>query len=266
MTIVEKSAQYFEKKHLISMATDHEDIAKALEDGSYFVEARKWYNAVYISPISERVFFIVITLIAAVIFVMAILSFMYLLPIKPRIPFVYRAKDIVGEIPNMIRLKSPTEPTNPALMRYYVSTYVNMRESYSESRFLVNRSFMQYYSDNNVFDEYNRQTHPSNPRSPIRLYGKYITLEAKIEKVTFERTQAGPSRAMVDFSTDEIGPDGRKKAQWTATVAFYYTDLIERDVIDPKTGDFTLEMDKPTFQVVSYDVKERLALPTNDKK
>lgn len=248
------------------MATEHEDIANALEDGSYFAQAREWYNTVYLNPISERVFFIVVTSLAAGVFIMAFLAFVYLLPIKPRIPFVYRTKDIVGTIPNMIRLKEPSEPTNPALIRYYVGTYVSMRESYSEAKFLVNRAFMQHYSDENVFDEYNRQTHPSNPRSPIRRFGKYIFVETKIENVVVDRASAGPSKAIIDFSTDEIGPDGRKKAQWTATVAFYYTDLVERDVIDPRTGEITLDYDQPTFQVVSYDVKERLALSADEKK
>lgn len=240
---------------------DYQQLAEIIEDGTYFIHARKWYDSIYIGPISERIYFIVITCISGVIFVTAVLALLYLLPIKPRIPFVYRAQDMVGEIPSMIRFKDPDEPSDPALIKYYLGTYVRMRESYSEDAFLVNRSFMKYYSDGAAFGEYNKQTHPSNPRSPIRRYGKYADVKVTLASVTYERSFSGPSRGTVNFSTEMISAEAKKKTDWTASIGFYYTNLVERDVIDERTGEITLDFDEPTFQVMSYDIRERLALP-----
>lgn len=240
------------------MKPSHEIIAEKLEDGSYFKEGRQWYSAIYISPISERIFFIILTCVAGLIFIMAVLALLYLLPIKPRIPFVYRAANMFEEVPTMVRLKKPEDPANPAIVRYYLSAYTTMRESYSEDKFLSSRAFVKAYSDPSVFDEYNRLTHPDNPRSPIRRFGRFIDLSAKVQSVRFDRS-AQPYKATVQFSTEEIGTSVSEKTNWTATINFFYTDLVERDVIDPKTGHIMLEFDEPTFQVVSYDVTERLA-------
>jgi len=244
---------------------DPAEVAAAIEDGSLFKEARDWYTAMYIGPISERVFFIVITSVAVVVCVMALLALAYLLPIKPRIPFVYYTKDIVGRIPTMTRFKEADEPSNPALIRYYLGALVTSYESYTEKKYFVNRSFMKYYGDEEMFAEYDRATNPSNPRSPIRTYGKYTEVKVNIENVTYERPATGPARGVVEFSTELVSPDSRKKTNWTATIGFYYTDLVAGDQIDPETGEITLSLQEPTFQAVSYDVKERLVLPEKEK-
>lgn len=234
-----------------------QDIRKSVDDGSYFGEGRKWYSLIYITPISERILFIIITSIAGVIFCFAVMSLINLLPIKPRIPFVYRAKDIVGEIPSMIRFKAPGEPSNPALIKYYLGLYVTMRESYQENRFLLRWKFMQNYSSAPVFAEYGRLTNPENPRSLIRQYGKYADVKTTIQEVTYDR-MVQPPQGVVHFSTEVVGTDNKKKTNWTATIRFEYTDLTETDHFDERIGDYILNFTEPTFKVVSYDVRERL--------
>lgn len=237
-----------------------DEIKQSLSDGTYFSEARKWYSLVYITPISERVLFIIITSIAAVIFCFAVMSLINLLPIRPRIPFVYRAKDIIGELPTMIRFKEPSEPSNPALVKYFLRTYVEMHESYQESLFLLRWKFVQHYSSSPVFLEYNRLTNPENPRSLIRQYGKYADVKTTINEVTFDRN-VQPYQGIVNFSTEVIGSDNPKKTNWTATIGFEYTDLTEKDHFDERLKDYVLDFTEPSFKVVSFDVRERL-LPT----
>lgn len=241
------------------MDSGPKEINQSIEDGSYFGEARHWYSLLYITPISERILFIIITAIAAVIFCFAVMSVYNLMPIKPRVPFVYRAKDIIGEVPSMIRFKAPDEPSNPALIKYYLGTYVTMRESYQESLFLMRWKFMQYYSNPSTFNEYNRLSNPENPRSLIRQYGKYADVKTMIHEVTFDR-EVQPYQGVVQFSTEVIGTGNRKKTDWTATIRFEYTDLIETDHFDEAINDYVLTYKEPTFKVVSYDVRERLAL------
>jgi type IV secretory pathway component VirB8 len=261
MTIVEKSGLSIIAMSMNIKPTDADnaEIAQKIADGSYFEEARKWYNILYIGPISERIFFIIITIIAIAITVFATLSVINLLPIKPRIPFVYRAKDFIGEIPNMIRLKQANDVSNPALIRYYLSTYVSMRESYDEDRFLMRWAFMRYYNDARTFQEYDRLTNPNNPRSPIRRYGKYADVAVTIDSVEYVQNVT-PYRATVNFSTEVIGTDQKKKTNWTATLGFEYTDLMESSYYSEKYKDYVLEYKEPTFRVVSYDVRERLVM------
>jgi len=238
--------------------SSHEIIAEKLEDGSYYKEARQWYNVMYLSPISERIFFVILTITSGVIFIFGVMALIYLLPISPRVPFIYSAKNIAKEIPVITRLRASKESTNPALIRYYLKVYAEMRESYSEDKFLLRREFVKVYSDPSVFNEYNRITHPDNPRSPIRRYGSFTDLKVQVKHITFDRS-AQPYKGTVYFTTEEVGPTSSEATNWMATINFFYTDLVERDVIDPKTGEIALEYDEPSFQVVSYDVTERLA-------
>lgn len=238
---------------------DLEDISQAIADGSYFEEGRKWYNVRYIGPISERIFFIIIAIIAIFITFCAAMSVVNLLPIKPRIPFVFRAKDIIGEIPRMERFKAANEPANPALIRYFLSTYVEMREAYDEGRFLMRYAFTRQYSDAQTFREYDRLTNPNNPRSPISRYGKYADVTVTVTNVQYDRSVT-PYRAIVDFSTEIIGTDQKKKTSWTATISFEYTDLTETTHFDERINDYVLEYSEPAFKVLSYDVRERLVM------
>lgn len=234
-----------------------EEITQSIADGSYFQEGRKWYNLLYIGPISERIFFIIIATIALFITFCAVTSVINLLPIKPRIPFVYRARDFIGEIPRMERFKAPNEPANPALIRYFLSTYVNMRESYDEGRFLMRYAFVRQYSDERTFREYDRLTNPNNPRSPISRYGKYADVTVTVHNVTYNRSIT-PYEAKVDFSTEIIGTDQKKKTSWTATISFEYTDLTQTTHFDERLKDYVLEYTEPTFRTLSYEVRERL--------
>ncbi len=241
------------------MSSEHEEIAERIEDGTYFEEARKWYNQIYISPISERISFIIITGFSIFIFIVAFLALLYLLPIKPRIPFVYHAKDMFHETPRMERLKKASEPPNPSLVNYYLGTYVEMRESYSEATYVLNQNFVKEYSDPRVFNEYFRMTSPNNPRSPIRQYGQYSKIGAVVRGIKYDRTTE-PARAIVRFSTIIVEPSDKTVTEWTADIEFYYTDLIERDVINEDTGEIYLEYDEPTFQVVGYEVREYIPI------
>ena len=235
-----------------------EELNKRIEDGSYFQHGRDWYNLMYIGPISERIFFIIITIIAAFIFVFAVSSVYNLLPIKPRIPFVYRAKDFIGEIPKMVRFKEPNEPSNPALIKYYLNLYTSMRESYEEDKYILQWMFVKNYSDKRTFREFERSTNPNNPRSPIRRFGKYADVKVKVSSVTYNR-ETLPYKGVVNFSTEVIGSEQqRRKTNWTATIGFEYTDLTETDYFDERLQDYVLNFEEPKFKVVSYDVRERL--------
>lgn len=242
---------------------DFESITQRIEDGSYFKEAHRWYALLFIGPISERIFFIIITIFSITILLFSCLALLYLLPIKPRIPFIYKTPDIINEIPRMIRLKEAYEPSNPALIKYYLKTFVEMRESYSESKFLTRRAFMKNYSDPRIFNQFDRISNPNNPRSPIRQYGKFSEIVVTISGIAYNR-ETNPAKARIYFSTQlqnlQVGQRGvGQRNDYVANIEFFYNDLTERDVINEDTGEITLDFDEPTFQVVGYDVTERFA-------
>lgn len=243
-------------------ASQDESLQRRIEDGSYYRDAREWYNHLYIAPISQRIFFIVVTCFTLCIFAVAVIAILNLLPISPRVPFVYRAKDMMNEHPRMERFKEPNEDSNPALVKYFLRTYVEMRESYNSRRYLMFKAFTKQYSASDVFNMYEQETNPNNPRSPIRIYGKFVDLKVDVQKVSYSLEQA-PFSANVDFSTEVIGLGSRTKTNWTATIRFEYTNLVERNTYDEGLGDYVLDFDEPTFRVIGYEKRERFESKNN---
>lgn len=238
-----------------------DEMRDKLQDGTYYTEARRWYDVLYISPISERIFFIVVTTCAAFVFLFAFIGLIELLPIKPRVPFVYYAKNMWDEYPWMQRLKRPQDPIDPALMKFYITEYVRRHEGYKESDFLLNQMFIRNYSEPGIFNEYQRLIHPENPRSPIRTYGRSAALYVYVRSYDVFPNQQGEGwLGRIGYTVEVLGTGERKKTDWTANILFLYTPMK----VDPQTQEIVPEMPENPFKVLRYDVSE--GLPQIEKK
>ncbi len=66
------------------MTEDYKKIAESIRSGKYFTEARGWFETVYISPVSERSFFLIIAILAGFTALFGIVAMSRLLPITKR--------------------------------------------------------------------------------------------------------------------------------------------------------------------------------------
>lgn len=235
-------------------------LTERIESGEYFREARSWYDLVYLSPISQRIFFIVVASFACLFMLFAVISVLNLLPISPRVPFaIYNDKPMQLH-PKMTRFKKATEPANPAILRFYLTSYVQKREGYSASRILANRAFILRHSVPDVGARYSKQISQSNPQSPVRRLGKNRNMVVEIRQVQLLEGDetSKQQRAQIDFSTSIIANELLQKTNWTAVIGYEYTGLQVRNTFDEALGDYRLDFDEPTFKVLSYDKRERL--------
>lgn len=235
-------------------------LTERIESGEYFREARDWYSILYLMPISQRVFFIVVACFACLFMFAAFISVGNLLPIAPRVPFpIYNDK--MQELkPRMERFKAAEEPANPAIKRFYLTTYIQRREGYSASQMLANRAFVLRHSDEVTRDGYLQVISQGNPQSPVRRYGRSRILDVQVRQVLVQPRTAGQAleTATIDFSTIVVAKESQQKTDWTATITYEYTDLVVRNTYDALKGDYVLDFDAPTFKVVGYEKRERL--------
>ena len=241
--------------------TQTDGLAERIESGAYFKEAREWYSRLYLMPISQRVFFIVVACFACLFMFAAFISVGNLLPIAPRVPFAIYNDDMQALKPRMERFKKAAEPANPAIKRFYLTSYVQRREGYSATQMLANRAFVLRHSDRSIRDAYLRQISQGNAQSPVRRYGRSRSLNVVVRqiKVIPNTEAAGRERAIIDFSTIVMAKESQQKTDWTATITYEYTDLLVRNTYDEAAGDYVLDFDEPTFKVVSYEKRERLS-------
>lgn len=234
------------------MASEEQEVAKLMRNGTYFKEAHAWYQTLYIRPISERSFFLVIGLLAGFIGVCGVLSFMALLPIHSRPLMVIASNDIESEVPSITRLRTGQEPVDPAMRRFFLSAYVSTRESYSESNAAANRAFVLAHSDPATVTAYLATMANDHPQNPVNVVGAKGRREVEILDVTIN-DQVEPPIASVRYYVQDTANGQSTRTTWLATVGYYYTPLILKEVVDKDSGETIIATEEPQFQVVQYE-------------
>lgn len=236
------------------------ELAESIRDGSYFEESRKFYSEVYLSIISERVFYLVLTALSLMTVLIALSALLRLMPLSPTQPFLLRTTDAVHNLPLMTRLSQETsEPPDAALRRFLVTQYIKYREGYTRDKIAMHARAIYYWSTRENYETYKRSIDTNNPRSPVVKY------ESNAERdivVTQTKIEPNPSEgenayiANVDFVAYVIRLGKIESSTWSAEMRFEYTDVdVDQDGVDEKTGKMIVKPMK--FVVSSFNVIER---------
>ncbi len=240
------------------MADETKKIAESIRSGSYFVQAKDWFQAVYIGPISERSFFLIIAVLSLLIGIFSVMSVMRLLPITKREAMLVPAVERYDERQmTLVRLAQPHEETNLAVSRFFLTEYVTRRESYTPSQFAQNARFVRGQSDEETYNAYGRAYNPTNPESPFAALSEDGQRQVKVQSVHQKRGDAGKMHATVQFSVTTTIHQQDEKTEWTADIDYIYTQLTPELVDNPETGQEELRVNDPQFQVVNYVLAPR---------
>ncbi len=233
------------------ISKEQQEVAELVRSGAYFDEARAWYQALFIGPISERTFFLIIAILAGLVGIAGIVAVVSLLPITER-PAVMVANARLDETAlDLIRMRKQYEPVNPAMRKFYIKQYIERRESYDAVRYPKHYAFIHAHSDDPTFAAYSDTYNPENPQSFLNVLGERGRRWADVRSVEVNEA-VEPKVATVRFSTETLVNEMSTITQWTAVIGFYYSDLAVTPVVDPATGELSTQTQEPVFQVVSY--------------
>ncbi len=207
---------------------EKEALAKKIEDGTYYIAARKWYSDIFHSPIAERSYYIVIVALSVVTLYFATSALIRISPLRPRIPFPVYVDDVWDNIPRIKRLAaSPEEDRNIAVMKYMLGDYVTTREAYNLPQYESRYRHIWNYSTPQVFDIYKREIDAVNPLSPYHQYTDLANRVIDIDSIEFERgTEI--SHAKVIYEASVVSVVTKKTVQhtkWRADITYTYTDF-----------------------------------------
>jgi type IV secretory pathway component VirB8 len=233
------------------MDTDSKQIAEMVRSGEYFEQSRQWYRTIYIGPLSERTFFLLISLMAGLVAFFAFVAILAFLPVTDRPPLLVATDRIDETVPHLQELQPKGMPINTALMRFFAKTYVERREGYSADSYARDYYFIKAQSDPIAFKDYLASYGSTNPQSPAAILGRQGKRRVTIESIDI-RSGSDPKTATVQFSTDVEGTSNPTHAEWTAVLQFYYTDLVVTPVRDLQTNQEIFKTQDPQFQVVNY--------------
>ncbi len=227
------------------------------EDTAFFEEARRWYSTVYLSVISERYFFIILTSISILTGLVALTAIIRLMPITPRVPFLYLADNAYEERAVIKPIKSyHTQDINDALRRFFLIEYVQQREGYSSTSVSSRLNFVRAHSSKEAFLSYVSFVDVRNPNSPLQQYGIQYVRDVDAEEssliVVPEEGKPNYYRASVKFSASLVGSQASRTTFQRADIKFFYKDLIvaQTDDIDSEISSQVTPM---RFLVTEYN-------------
>jgi type IV secretory pathway component VirB8 len=244
------------------MTEDYKKIAESIRNGTYFGDARRWYEAVYIGPISERSFFLIIAILATVVAIFGIVSVKRLMPITKHQAVLIRGGDRAEEVQaSLVELAPKRVPMNPAIAQFFVATYVQLRESYDSRAFTANARFIKGQSNDAAYAAYAAAYDPANAASPFAEMGdvgqRQVVLDSvAIKKIDTPDNSPGRMNATVVFTTESTGVATPTKTRWTANIEFIYTELTTKVVDNAETRQKDLQITDPHFQVVNYVLQQ----------
>jgi type IV secretory pathway component VirB8 len=237
-------------------SSEQAEVTDAIRSGAYFEQSRDWYRTIYIGPIPERTFFLIIALLAGLVAVGSVIALMAFLPITERPPIVLANNQINDVVPQISHIKpNKSAPLNPALMNFFVLNYVTIYETYNAKDYAANFNFIQAHSDAATFAQYATAYGSTNPQSPAAILGATGERDVTIDSIDIN-DKVDPHTAKVNFTTELVGIPTANKTRWTATIQFYYSDLTVTEGKDPTTGETTTTIKDPQFQVVNYAVSQ----------
>ncbi len=234
---------------------DYIEIADKIRSGEYFRDARQMYDIDVHSPMSERYWYLFITLIAIIITIVAVISWSEFFPLNNRVPFVYTTNNLLEDYPRVKTLLDHRgENPNSALQRYLAQHYVELREEYSAELFDRSHNAIIILSNKEVGADYDKFVSPLNPDSPITLYQRHTRREINIlssenienEKKKVDGVKEYNMRIIFDdmlITGERENPHGR----YQVDIAFLYKDIK----LDASTG----KIEPYGFIVTSYQIK-----------
>lgn len=228
---------------------DYLEIAEKVRTGEYFQEARQMYDIEVHDVMSERYFYLVITLLSALVLLVAFVAARALYPLQTSVPFIYNTSDAVEDLPRVRSLlEYKGQDPGEALLNFMVRNYVRSYEEYDVETFDRNVNAIQSQSAPDVFAIFQSLITPGNPESPIATYQRHSRRTVAVVSSKRLREESGyDMEVMFEATVENKDNKSIKKSRWLADIAFQYSGLE----LDEKG-----ETIKPvSFTVTKYETK-----------
>lgn len=252
------------------MESKQHDIGISIESGEYYRDALRWYSTLYNGPIAERVLLIIIAVMAAVVTMMTVVSMFMLMPVvetRTMIVHLPQSLDRVARVQPLV--ETPNKDINPAILDWFLSNYVTVREGYDIDRQERYNYRVWALSAPDVYAGYVGLYKSAD--SPTVRYERHTKRLIEIKDITITdsdnvgKLDGNPGdslmgKARIQFVATELTSSGERKSAWNADISFRF-DKIN---VDQMTGELSpLDADEKTgktvykgFMVTGYQSKQ----------
>lgn len=212
------------------------EIADKVRSGDYFKEAWDWYALKYILPVSQRTFFIFVTLLSLAVTFFSIQVFTSFLPIVTKVPIVVGNPAMSDYYAHLYPLPvaEDTDPNLPVI-EYLTRNYVTRWEEYTYDSIENRKNYLLNFSDAALKSEIEKRYDIRNLNSPVLKFRDHTTRSIRITSYSLEKSEAFavennddkdmlavniPYRAVLEFESEEKNVLGTTTKKWMAEVKF----------------------------------------------
>jgi type IV secretory pathway component VirB8 len=227
--------------------------SKILADDAYFKEARQWFTDLYIAPISNRGFFLVISIFALFSLFVVFIAMLGFMPLRQEAVLVVNNPRIDEVIIEAQPLRLSGMELNEAFKNFMVAHYVIMREAYKAKDWESQQAFVRAHSDDLIIAAYNAATAETNPnsyRASLQRVGERLITINHI-RISYKEDLY---EAVVSFTAEFKNVTNLPQSSWTATLRFQYKNTESVQVNSIKGDSKKITTILPLFKVVSYAV------------
>lgn len=223
------------------------EISDKVKSGEYYRESRSMYDAFVHDTMSERYLYVLITITSCAILLIALLAVQGIYPLQKSLPFIVAAEDLVEDVPRITSLLNDKgDDANLALMKFYLSNYITIREEYSIDKLDRNVNGVKSQSSPEVFVKFQNIINPSNPQSPIKIFQRHSIRKISVLAINIQSVD-DTYEAEVLFEAKVEGKAAAKKSRWQANISFNYSGIG----LDGDTG----KVKPSSFLVTGYSNK-----------
>lgn len=240
------------------MSDSKHDVTESIESGEYYRDALRWYGTMYHSPISQRALLIIITTIALIITVMAMIGLFIMMPLSETKTMIVRVPESLNKVARVEQMtENPSQDPNQIVMNWFVGDFVQAREEYDIDK--QQSFFKRVYvlSSPGVYDDYVSLF--KSAQSPTVRYERHTKRSVKVmdvqvgdievvESATGSAAEVIDVTAKVKFNATEITPTDERNSIWLADIAFRFSKIH----VDQVTGGIT----PMEFKVTGYESKQ----------
>lgn len=171
-----------------------ESIKFSLNDGSYFKDAFSWYSSAFLNNISDRTFYVFLSIMGILIIFYVMRIFLLILPLKEDIFISIKEKDLTQYQTSIIdlTLNSDLESTDEEILKYLLTNYVKERETHNYKTANINDMNLKLTrikntSSGDVFSAFRNFMGSGNRNGPYYFFGKNIETYVDITGFKFIR-------------------------------------------------------------------------------
>ena len=220
------------------------EIAEQIEDKSYFDEGLKWYYTKFCSPISERVFWLIVVLSFGFFIFILQNQISSWFPLKINRPIIIYNKDVTMK-QVVKKMDNPYRNADYAILNYLIKNYVEMREEFFKDSLdllrLDNRlKRVANSSTKEVSRDYQKIFDLDDTRNPIKRLGKGGTRKIQITNISldikklslFERAKGFnklielPRYAIISYNVIEKTSRFQRVEEWQVKMNFNYSGVV----------------------------------------